>query len=470
MQPRVPLRLGARYRIVGALASGGMGAVQLALRLDPEGRRTPVAIKQLHAHLADDAEVVSMFLDEARIASRIAHPNVVRVHDVEMLGEDVVLVMEFVEGVPLSTLLRRLREEKRAVPVAVVRRIVHDVLTGLHAAHELRDPSGAPYGVVHRDVSPHNVLVGTDGVARIGDFGVAKATGRLASTRPDGAVKGKLQYLAPEQVFRRAVDRRTDLFATGAVLWECLTGKKLFSGESEGETLASVLSAPIAPPSVDRFDVPLDLDETCLRALERDPARRFQTAADFAKALESGPLATREEVATVVAAVAAESIAAHRALLADAERKTTRSDPALEEATEIDALRPGAVESPRVAASAPSPKRRLTVPAIVVVALVAGTALGVSLSRTAASKAPASPNAPARASANADASANTNADASASASASASATADAPAVAPVPDRASAVRPSSQPARSVARPRTGPRDAGAVARPFMPDDL
>ncbi len=306
----------ARYRVLGPIASGGMGSVLLALaEADAKGGARPVALKQLHAHLAEDSRMVEMFVDEARIASRLSHPNIVRVNDVEMINDDVVLVMDFIEGIPLSALLRKLRDDKRPMPLSIARRIVHDILLGLHAAHELRDASGAPLGVIHRDVSPHNVLLGVDGIARITDFGVAKARGRLANTETDGAVKGKLQYLSPEQIYRKPIDRRADVFAAGIVLWECLAGRKLFAGESEGETLARVINEPILPPSSDRFDVPLDLDETCLRALERDPRRRYATAEEFATALEGGALADRAELAALVSEAGADTIAAYRALL-----------------------------------------------------------------------------------------------------------------------------------------------------------
>ncbi len=288
----------------------------LALAKDATGETRPVALKQLHSHLADDARMVEMFVDEARLASRLSHPNVVRVNDVEMIKDNVVLVMDFIEGMPLSALMRKYRDEKRPIPLPVARRIVHDVLLGLHAAHELRDESGTLFGVIHRDVSPHNVLLGIDGIARITDFGVAKARGRLANTQADGAVKGKLQYLAPEQIYRKPLDRRVDIFSAGIVLWECLSGRRLFDGESEGETLARVINEPIQPPSSTRFDVPLDLDETCLRALERDPKRRWQTADEFARALEEeGGLAERADLGALVAEAGADSIAQHRALL-----------------------------------------------------------------------------------------------------------------------------------------------------------
>ncbi|MDB4933504.1 MAG: serine/threonine protein kinase [Labilithrix sp.] len=279
----------ARYELVDTIASGGMARVYLgrarkgAAAPDP----APVAVKILHPHLAQDPEVVALFLDEARVATRIRHPNIVEVRDVDMVGEDLVIIMEYVEGAALSAMIRTLRERGSAIPIATAVSILVEMLRGLHAAHELTDDEGQPMHIVHRDVSPHNVLVGTDGVARVTDFGIATSVGRLAQTRTDGGVRGKLQYLAPEQIHRKKPDRRVDVWAAGLVLWECLTGRRLFDAGTEAETIAETLRASIPPPSTLRSDVPLGLDDVCLRALERDPARRFQTAADFADALEN---------------------------------------------------------------------------------------------------------------------------------------------------------------------------------------
>lgn len=392
MQSQLPLTFGPRYRVVAEIASGGMGAIVLALRVDPDGSKTPVAVKQLHAHLASDPEIVAYFVDEARIASRIVHPNVVRVEDVEMAGSEIVIVMQYVEGVSLSVMLKTLRAAESSMPVPIVRRILHDALLGLHAAHELRDANGAPLDVVHRDVSPHNILVSVDGVARVSDFGIATATGRVASTRTGGGVKGKLQYLSPEQIYRKPVDRRTDVFAAGTVLWECLTGRRLFSAPTEGETLAMVLREPIAPPSTHRPDVPLELDEACLRALERAPSNRYATAEELARALEeSGPLASREQVAAMVGQMASSTIAARRQLIEQAMRSTHVHPNELASPSFAGA----AVDSAQPIEATITPQRaspsRLPLVAALLVGLVAG-GVGVGL---AARRAPAVATSPA---------------------------------------------------------------------------
>jgi serine/threonine-protein kinase len=290
----------ARYRILEEIAQGGIGVVLLAVH---DGR--PVAIKKLRRHHVDESEMVLSLLDEARIAARVEHPNVVRVRDVEMIDDELVIVMDYVEGISLRELLRG----RKQLPIAVVRRILVDALEGLHAVHET--------DAVHRDVSPHNLLVDSSGVTRVTDFGIAKTAGRVASTTaPDAGVKGKLHYLAPEQVLRKPVDRRTDVFAAGAVAWECLAGSPLFVADTASEVLAMILSAPIVPPSVQRLEVPLDLDEACLRALERDPDRRYESAKEFARAIEEGgPLASREEVAALVMADAGATVTRRRDLL-----------------------------------------------------------------------------------------------------------------------------------------------------------
>ncbi len=306
----------ARYERLGVLASGGMAKVYLGRARIGDAVHT-VAIKVLHQHLAREADMVAMFLDEARVSIKIRHPNIVHVWDVDLIGEELVIVMEYVEGATLSHLLRAERQRGACIPAGVAARILQDALTGLHAAHELIDEDSVPMGLVHRDVSPQNLLVGADGITRVADFGVALSTGRLAQTQGE-TVKGKLRYLAPEQVLRRPLDRRVDIFSAGVVLWEALTGKHLFDGGTEAETLTQVMREAITPPSSHRPDLPPELDEVTLRALERDPDRRFSTAAQFAAALKDalGPkLAEPPEVGAVVMDIASEAILRHRLTL-----------------------------------------------------------------------------------------------------------------------------------------------------------
>jgi serine/threonine-protein kinase len=295
-----------------------MASVHLARRLGEAGFARVVAVKVLHDHLVQDAEFVSAFLDEARLSARIRHPNVVDVYDVATLEGRLSIVMEHVEGAALSALLSEARRRGQPLPAGFTLRVVHDALRGLQAAHDLTGEDGTELGLVHRDVSPQNILVGSDGMTRVVDFGVAKAAGRLGVTRDAATVKGKLAYLSPEQLRRGPLDRRADVFAAGIVLWECLTLRSLFGSGTHAETVGRVLEEPITPPSVLAPGVPPALDEVCLRALERDPERRHRDAAAFADALEhAGVVLYRaREVAALVEDLARERIAATRAALA----------------------------------------------------------------------------------------------------------------------------------------------------------
>jgi eukaryotic-like serine/threonine-protein kinase len=300
-----------KYELRGRIASGGMATVHLGRLVGLAGFSRTVAIKRLHPHLAQDREFSSMFLDEARLAARVRHPNVVPVLDVLSADGEILIVMEYVRGVTLSSVIRAaLTEGSRpgrgdsthaaGVPLDVASAILTGVLHGLQAAHDAKDDTGRPLQIVHRDVSPQNVLIGLDGVARVLDFGVAKAEGRLQTTR-EGTVKGKLAYMPPEQL-RGSVDRRTDVYSAGVVLWESLTLRRLFVGDGEAEILTALLTAEIPPPSRLAAHVPAALDAIVLKALSRSPEGRFASARDMALALEAAvPPAGATRVAEWVA-------------------------------------------------------------------------------------------------------------------------------------------------------------------------
>lgn len=272
-----------RYQVHEAFARGGMASVHLGRLQGDAGFARIVAVKQLHPSVAEDASLVSTLLDEARLAARVRHPSVVATLDVVVDGADLFLVLEYVHGESLSRLAR---PPNPPPPLAIAAAVIASALHGLHAAHEARAEDGEPLGIVHRDVSPQNILVGIDGLGRVFDFGIAKARGRLQTTR-EGQVKGKLAYMAPEQIRLGAVTPRTDVFAAGIVLWETLTGERLFDGENEGHVMHQVLEHPIPAPSTRRADVTPALDAVVARALHRDPAQRFETAHAFALALEA---------------------------------------------------------------------------------------------------------------------------------------------------------------------------------------
>jgi serine/threonine protein kinase len=273
-----------RYVLYGAIAAGGMATVHYGRLVGPAGFARPVAIKRLHAQFARDPEFVEMFLDEARLAARIAHPNVVQTLDLVQAVDEIFLVMDYVRGPALSSLVRILRTRKERMPPTIAVGIVVGVLEGLHAAHEATDDMGERLDLVHRDVSPQNILVGTDGVARLLDFGVAKAAGRAQSTR-DGHVKGKIAYMAPEQILGQALTRRTDIFAASVLLWELLTGRRLFYGDSDAESFRRVLHEDVPPPSAFVPELAPALCAVTMRGLERNASKRYATAHDMGVAL-----------------------------------------------------------------------------------------------------------------------------------------------------------------------------------------
>ncbi len=274
-----------RYVLYDEIASGGMATVYFGRLQGAAGFARSVAIKRLHPQFAKDPDFVAMFVDEARLAARISHPNVVPTLDVISHADELLLVMEYVHGASLARLLRTLAERRSLMRPRVAASVVCGVLHGLHAAHEAKSEAGQPLGIVHRDVSPQNVIVGADGIARVLDFGVAKAAGRWQSTQR-GQLKGKIAYMAPEQITTNEVTRRTDLYAAGVILWEALTGKRLFRAENEARLMGMVLNAHIDPPSSVVEGLPAGFDRIVARGLDRDPARRFATAREMAAEVE----------------------------------------------------------------------------------------------------------------------------------------------------------------------------------------
>ena len=276
-----------RYELIARIASGGMGMVFLARLEGVGGFQRLFAIKLMHPHLAADAQFIAMFLDEARLAARIHHPNAVSIIDVCASESGYYLVMEYVEGFTLDDILD-LPSMEQQEKIRLALRVLIDASAGLHAAHDLKGDDGSALDLVHRDVSPQNILVGVDGVGRITDFGVARAAARITASRP-GMIKGKPCYMAPEQARGEALDRRADVFALGIILWEILTGDQLFWSEAgEAAMLVRVMYDPIEPPSVRNPNVPPALDAVVMKALDRNPAERHQTAREFMEELEQG--------------------------------------------------------------------------------------------------------------------------------------------------------------------------------------
>ena len=280
-----PIRVVGRYALYNPIAAGGMATIHLGRLLGPVGFARTVAVKRLHPQYARDPEFVSMFLDEARLAARVQHPNVVATIDVVASEGELFLIMDYVRGESLSKILRAVGKKDQHVPPPIAVAIVCGFLHGLHSAHEAKNERGEPLNLVHRDVSPQNVLVGSDGVARVLDFGIAKAAGRLQVTR-DGQIKGKLAYMPPEQVTGRELTQTVDVYAAAVVMWEMLTGERLFKGANETETLGRILRDPVPSPSSVLPSLPTAFDPVLAKALSREPSKRHATAKELALELE----------------------------------------------------------------------------------------------------------------------------------------------------------------------------------------
>jgi serine/threonine-protein kinase len=296
-------RLG-RYELLLAIAKGGMARVWAARQHGQRGFSKTVAIKTILPHLAEEAEFERMFLDEARLAAQIHHPNVCEIYELGEEGKVLYLAMEWVNG---ESLVHILRSSGKMAPMEprLCARIIADACAGLHAAHQLTDDMGKPMGVVHRDISPHNILVSADGNIKVADFGVAKALGQMHSATQAGQVKGKIAYMSPEQIAGSGADRRVDVFAMGVVLYEATTGRRPFTGEGDPQVMHAIIQGQFTPPSRIIRSYPPELEHIVLTAMAQDPARRYPTAERMRMALEewlarSGPLVTQSNVGQFV--------------------------------------------------------------------------------------------------------------------------------------------------------------------------
>jgi len=274
-----------KYRLIAELGHGGMAEVFLAVVRGPAGFNKLVVIKQIRPQLAEDPEFLGMFLDEARLAARLSHPNVVQTNEVGQEGERYFIAMEYLEGQPLNRVIHRL-QKSGGLPTAMHVKVIIDALAGLHHAHELADYDGTPLSVVHRDVTPHNIFVTYDGQVKVVDFGIAKALNSSSETRT-GVLKGKVAYMAPEQARGERVDRRADLFSVGIVLWEAATGKRLWKGVPDITILQRLLAGEIPAPRSANPEVPETLDAIIQKALAHQREDRYETAAELALDLEA---------------------------------------------------------------------------------------------------------------------------------------------------------------------------------------
>jgi eukaryotic-like serine/threonine-protein kinase len=367
-----------RYVIGEKIASGGMANVHIGRIRGAAGFVRSVAIKSLHPALTKDADTVATLIDEAHVASNIRHPKVVPILDVLTESGELFLVMEYVHGESLAQLIKEVGARRGLVPIEIAVGIVVDFLEGLHAAHEATDQEGKALEIVHRDVAPKNIMVGVDGVSRVVDFGIAKASVR-AQTTQEGQLKGTLGYMSPEQLKSQEVDRRADVFASGVVLWELLTGKRLFQADNPGEIVGRILLAEIPLPSKARPDIPPAIDDIVMTALMRDPTQRYATAEAFAEALTSAVSpATSRAIGAWVDDVARETLASRAQLLratpspdqranAHAEEPTGPTSVSVDKAATILESMPPASGSDR---ATKSPKLARSIGIVVALALV----------------------------------------------------------------------------------------------------
>lgn len=316
-----------RYRVVDEIGVGGMASVHLGRMDGPGGFQKWVAIKRIHPHLVEHDQFVDMFLDEARIAAGINHANVAQVFDLGKDDNTYWIAMEYLHGEPLRELMRRQEPGKPIVGPELAAKIISDAAEGLHAAHELRGRNGQLLGLVHRDVTPHNLFITYDGYTKVVDFGIAKVADRLSTTNA-GTLKGKLAYMSPEQVRGADIDRTTDVFALGVVLWELTTGQRLFRMDTDLDTLEKVQACLVPPPSSIIEGYPIELEAIVLKALSKSKAERFATAREFSRALQSflmkrGNFIGPEEVSEFVGKVFADRIKKREAHLAWASEVTS---------------------------------------------------------------------------------------------------------------------------------------------------
>ena len=355
-----PKMLG-RYQILALLATGGMAEIFLAKQTGIKGFERLVAVKKIHSHLARQPHFVEMFFDEARIAAQLNHPNIVQIFDIGQEDEDYYIAMEYLEGESLGYLVKKALEMGYVLPPELSAGIVAQICNALDYAHNFRDENGDPMHIVHRDVSPHNIIVLYSGGVKLVDFGIAKAASQIHHTVV-GTMKGKLTYMSPEQYYGKPVDSRADVFALGVILWELLTHRRLFKRDNEAATTQAVLSEAI--PRVRELNpkAPADFDELVHQALQRDPAARLESAAEMGKRIwESlracGTMIGTNEIAAFVNTILGERVQTKRVLLDDLYRRGDQKPD-----TSLSALKPGTSHSLPTGSSPPA-KPALVFPA-----------------------------------------------------------------------------------------------------------
>jgi len=281
---RAPVPFG-QYKLIDRLAVGGMAELFLAHQSGPDGFEKPVVIKRIRPHLSGHSAFVRMFLNEARLAAQLNHPNIVQIHDLGKVGDSYFIGMEYLFGRDMRRVVPKAESLGIPFPMVYALKIASSVCEGLYYAHQKVDLYGAPLNIVHRDVTPENIFVCFDGTVKVLDFGIAKAANRVEQTRA-GELRGKLSYLSPEQCLGKPVDHRSDLFSLGAVLYEWLTGFKLFTGESDVAVMRAIVDGKVYAPSYFRADIPESVEAILMKALERDRDKRYPSAWHFQQDLD----------------------------------------------------------------------------------------------------------------------------------------------------------------------------------------
>lgn len=384
-----------QYTLVERIARGGMAEVWKASMRGAEGFEKVVAIKKILPHLSEDSEFVTMFIDEAKLAAQLNHNNIIHIYDLAKVSSAYYIAMEYVEGHDLKDILKQSEERRQTVPVELAMFISSKVAAALDYAHRKRDAAQKELGIVHRDVSPQNVLISNEGDIKLCDFGIAKAASKVTHTQA-GALKGKLHYMSPEQAWGKSIDRRSDVFALATVLFEMLTGRRLFSGENEISVLEQVREAKVKAPSTINEDVPPEVDRIVLKALQREPEARYQSAGEMARDIDTvlysfRPTPTSADLAIYLDRVYAEEQPVFAA--AQPEPVTPIPPPPPEPPRHVSAAHvpaaaphpPARHTDPRMfAASTPAPGKKRLAPLIaagVLLAVVAGGAVYVLSTR-----------------------------------------------------------------------------------------
>ena len=291
----MPGQVFGRYQLIERIDVGGMAEVFKAVQRGAAGFERVIAIKRILPHISSDPELIELFIEEAKLAVQLSHANIAQIFDLGETEGSYFIAMEYIDGQSLKALWERWTERGKRLPPEAVCHIVGRVADALHHAHFALDMFGQPLGIIHRDVSPHNVLLSFAGEVKVIDFGLAKATNRASQTR-DGVVKGKLAYLSPEQAHGQPLDRRSDVFALGICTWEMLTGKRAFKREDDRETVLAIRDGKIEPPSRHAI-VPPEVERIVMRALAPDPELRYRTALEMREDVEAYEKASRSEFA-----------------------------------------------------------------------------------------------------------------------------------------------------------------------------